>query len=26
IHAHGGELSAEQQGREIVFKVRLLMD
>ncbi len=22
IHAHGGELSAEQQGREIVFKVR----
>lgn len=26
IHAHGGELSAEQQGREIVFSVRLLMD
>jgi len=24
IHAHGGELSAVQQGREIVFNVRLL--
>ncbi|KAE9848188.1 heavy metal sensor histidine kinase, partial [Escherichia coli] len=24
--AHGGELSAVQRGREIVFKVRLLKD
>ncbi|HCK3897483.1 TPA: GHKL domain-containing protein, partial [Salmonella enterica subsp. enterica serovar Typhimurium var. monophasic 4,[5],12:i:-] len=24
IHTHGGELSAVQQGREIVFNVRLL--
>jgi len=25
IHAHGGDLSAEQQGRTILFSVRLLM-